>query len=199
MVCIKCGAPSVVQYKTGSLCAACFVQSVEKRVRQGLWAQSWVKPGDRLVLVHDGSTEAFVTERLVRGILGSMPVQLEVRRGDIGIVPVILSEFDRVVLPWDLDDEVRSRFSALLYGTRAESLPEDSVVKVLLGVQDWEVREYALLVGLPVTEPRALDRVDSFLARMEERVPGTKFALLKGLERWDSLSGALSENPAQRT
>jgi len=188
MLCVKCQKPVVVQYKTGGFCADCFTQSIEKRVRQGLWAQDWAKPDDRILLIHDKSTEAFVTERVVRQILGAMPVALDVKDATLQDAPALAAGYDKVVIPCDLDDELRGRFASLLAGgsERSTSHLPDSFVRPLVGVQDWEVREYAKLHGLPLTDSKQEDAAGALIASMEARVPGSKFALLKSLHEWEN-------------
>ncbi len=186
MNCVKCTAPVTVSYKTGGFCDGCFVESFEKRVRQSLWSQQWVRPGDRVLLINDGSIEGQVSERLLRQILGSMPVTVDVRAEEADS-----TQYQRIIIPTDLDDEVQLRLAGVLHGT--EAVTED-VVKFLVGVQDWEVKEYARVKGISspleaktATSPGSISQpARELIHQMEARIPGSKFALLRALDEWDA-------------
>ena len=179
MNCVKCTAPVTVSYKTGGFCDGCFVESFEKRVRQSIWSQQWVRPGDRVLLINDGSVEGQVSERLLRQILGSMPVTVDVRAEGTDS-----AQYQRIIVPTDLDDEVQMRFAGVLNGTEERMA---DVVKLLVGVQDWEVKEYAKIKGiLGVHGPSGTSDTIPLITKMEARIPGSKFALLRALDEWDA-------------
>ena len=173
MTCIKCARQEITTIKPiGNVCASCFCEIIEKRVRKELREFDWVKKGERVLLVNDGSQQAAVGIAIFRRILGSVPV-------DIKEAHSIDYSFDRVVVPWSADEEVERRLQRVFEGKK--EVEDVKVVHLMRTVMRDEIALYASVRGLQGV-PRKRSEFGAVLDRFDSRYPGMKLSLLRGVE-----------------
>ena len=90
----------------GDLCGICFTRQVEKRVRREVRTRFPFSKGEKILVVDDGSTSGFVTLDILKRILQSMPVQLEIKEkaSEEDFV-----QYDKIVVPWHGGGATRPR------------------------------------------------------------------------------------------
>ena len=146
-------------------------RAIEKRVRRDVRTKYPFSKGEHILVIDDGSNTAFVTVNLLKSILQTMPVQLEIKPQ----LPKDLEKYDKIVVPWNADDELQN-FLGELFENKPDHSPK--AIKLLEYVLQSEVDAYAKIKGYK-GKPKEKNKI---LEDLEKRFPGGKFALLKSKE-----------------
>ena len=99
--CNRCTKDSVGQIFKEKLCCSCFTTVIDKRIRKFARLNKLFSRNDKLLLMGD------LVNHVVRGIIGDMPVQIEVGQASRHVENVSEYEgkFNKIVIPWTMDDE----------------------------------------------------------------------------------------------
>ena len=123
-------------------------------------------------MIHDKTANGFVTIEILRSVLQTMPVKIEVREQEgCFAADEDFERYDKVVVPWNADDELQN-FLGELFEKKEDDSPRG--IKLLQCLLRSEVYAYAKIKGFDVEE-QSKDQ----WSEIEERYPGGKFALLK--------------------
>ncbi len=175
MLCQKCRKKeSNPETHLSSLCNGCFLEQIEKRVRKELRENDWVKKNERILLVKDNSKEFFVTECLFNSILKEFPLNVETVETEI--LSDKLDKYDKILIPWDMDDEISIFLNEIFNNERYGKAP-DKIIKLLKNVSDKEVELFAKLKGFTFGQKNKTPLQEA-MNLLEKKYPGSKFALL---------------------
>ncbi len=170
--CIKCKRPAKVHLKhLQHLCAHCFAEIIEKRVRKTLREHNWIQRMDAIAIIDDGTVRFAVTKYLLESISKDLPMKLTV---------VKESSTGKTVIPWSLNKEVEAKLKDLFgeASSQAQHLP------LLKNVTDEEIALFAKVKHLAGTVPEQSDLAKK-LTELEEKYPGSTFGLLKSFQDLD--------------
>ncbi|MBS3175856.1 hypothetical protein J4457_01325 [Candidatus Woesearchaeota archaeon] len=157
---------------------------IEKRVRKDCRSHKWFQKGSKVLLINDDSTEYHVEKAILQSILKEMPLTIEEKKVGIGWekdLLILAKDYDRVVIPKDMDDEILGFFEALFFNKQVENIPEDKIITILGNVSDAEVIAYAKAKNLPLKGGNK-DSLAEKLDQFEQRYPGIKFSIKKSIE-----------------
>ena len=179
MQCIKCSKPAKIDMKHlgGSLCPNCFAEVIEKRVRKSLREHDWIKPSDKIVLIDDGTLKSKVSICLLESIFKNQPFKIDFKKGTIQSAPELSKGYDKVIIPWNMDDTVEQFLDALLNNKK---VLKTRCIKLLINVSDEEITLFAKIKKIK-GKKRAKTRLGKMIDELEKRYPGSKFGLLKAI------------------
>ncbi len=184
MLCLKCQKKeSNPETHLSSLCNGCFLEQIEKRVRKELRKSNWIRKNDKVLLIINENKESFVTEYLFNSILKNFPINVEKEKTET--IASKLDRYDRIVIPWNMDDEATLFLNEIFENESYDNVP-DKVVKLLRNVSDKEVGLFAKLKGFPVEEPIKTN-LERAMDKLEKKYPGSKFALIKAKKQLKEL------------
>lgn len=181
MPCIKCKKPEKVDLKHlgGPLCYSCFAEVIEKRVRKSLREQDWLKPGQKVVFIDDSTLKAAVAKYLLKSIFKGQPFDIDFKKASISSVEKAAKGYDRIILPWSMDDETEQFLAALMDNKK---LPKAKYIKLLVTLLDEEIILFARIKKLE-GRIKKKSKLSRMLDDLEKRYPGSKFGLLRSFSR----------------
>lgn len=181
MSCIKCKKPAKIDLKHlgGPLCYSCFAEVIEKRVRKSLREQDWLKPGQKVVFIDNSTLKAAVAKYLLKSIFKGQPFDIDFKKASISYVEKAAKGYDRIIIPWSMDDETEQFLACLLDNKR---LPKEKYVKLLVNLSDEEILLFAKIKKLE-GKIKKKSKLGSMLDELEKRYPGSKFGFLRSMSR----------------
>ncbi|MBW3004659.1 hypothetical protein KY310_02410 [Candidatus Woesearchaeota archaeon] len=179
MKCIKCSRASKIDLKHlgGALCPACFAEVIEKRVRKSLRDNKWLKPADKIAYIDDGTLQSKAGICLIKAIFQNQPFNIDFKKGEIKSAEKLAKGYTKVIIPWNMDDEVTQFLDALF---NSKKVPKTKHIKLLLNVSDEEIAFFAELKKIK-GKSKAKTRLGEMLDNLEKRYPGSKFGLLRSI------------------
>ncbi|MBD3303575.1 hypothetical protein GF343_00355 [Candidatus Woesearchaeota archaeon] len=179
MKCIKCSKTAKIGLKHlgGSLCPSCFAEVIEKRVRKSLRDNKWLKPADRIIYIDDGTLQSKAGIHLINAIFKNQPFNICFKKGLIKSAARLSKGYDKVLIPWNMDDEVVQFLDALF---NAKKVPKKRHIKFLINISDEEIAFFAKIKKIKGTQ-KAKTRLGKMLDDLEKRYPGSKFGLLRSI------------------
>lgn len=177
MKCVKCGMKAGIDMKHlgGALCQGCFSEVIEKRAKKAFREHNWLRPGDKAVIIDDGSTKAKVCIFLTKATFKCQPFYFSIKKGILLAVQKLAKGHKKVIIPWNMDDEIELNLKAMFEGKKPEEL---QYIKPLLNVSDEEIRLFAKAKGIKGRK-KPKTQLGRMLDELEKRYPGSKFGLLK--------------------
>ena len=181
MKCIKCGKkPEISLSHIGKLCRPCFLGIIEKRVRKGLRIKKLIRKNDRILVVDNGSKESAVGGYLLKNIIKDLPVKITKIKTSKAITPKTTKRYDKVIIPWSLDDEAEE-FLEMLFNKKKKAKPGKKTIKLLKNVSEEEIELFAKIRKFRFRKAKKT-KIKQMLDNLEQRYPGYKFSLLKSTE-----------------
>jgi len=179
MKCIKCSKTAKIGLKHlgGSMCPSCFAEVIEKRVRKSLRDNKWLKPADKAVYIDDGTLQAKTGIYLIHTIFKNQPFNFSFKKGAIKSAARLSKGYDKVLVPWSMDDEVEQYLDALF---NAKKVPKTRHIKLLINVSDEEIALFAEIKKIK-GRPKKKSSLGKALDALEKRYPGSKFGLLRAI------------------
>ena len=177
MKCVKCRMKAGIDMKHlgGSLCPGCFAAVIEKRARKAFREHDWLRPKDSALIIDDGSTKAKACILLTKTVFKGQPFYFDIKKGSISCARKLAKGYKKVIIPWNLDDEIELKLRAVFDGKKPEELP---YIKPLLNISDEEIEYFAKARGIKCREsPKTA--LGKMLDELEKKYPGSKFGLLK--------------------
>ncbi len=172
MNCKKCSRPAKTHLKhLGDLCAGCFAEIIEKRVRKSMRENSWIQRKNKVFIVDNGTITFAVSKHLLENISKDLPMEISVVKEPCE---------GKVVIPWSLDNEIEGRLQELF----GEAEEKTQYIKLLKSVSDEEIITFAEVKQLKGTLPQK-GILGRKLSEMEQKYPGSKFGLLKSFQNLD--------------
>lgn len=179
MKCVKCRMKAGIDLKHlgGSLCPGCFTEVIEKRARKAFREHAWLRPKDRALIIDDGSTKAKACILLVKAVFKGQPFYFDTKKGKISDARKLAKGYKKVIIPWNLDDEIELKLRAMFEGKKPEDLP---FIKPLLNISDEEIEYFASIRKVKGRKsPKTV--LGRMLDDLEKKYPGSKFGLLKSV------------------
>ena len=182
MKCFLCGGKGVIKQQKGrDLCARCFSNIIEKRIRKHVRMNKLFKKNDRILVL--GGVNKF----LVESILKKLPVKLFFRkREDKEFVKK--NNINKIVVEWTLDDEVNEFMKAVLEGKKVKEKGK-KYVKLLKVVTDKELLFFAKFNKIKFKPKKKDEIVQIFLDEVEDEHPNIKYNLLNNISMLNRLTG----------
>ncbi|MBW2973116.1 hypothetical protein KY346_01850 [Candidatus Woesearchaeota archaeon] len=179
MKCIKCNKIASIDLKHlgGSLCSNCFAEVIEKRVRKSLRQHDWLKPKDKVLVIDDNSLKSKVSIYLLKSIFKGKPFNLSFKKGSVKSAEKLSKGYDKVIIPWNLDDEAEQHLDALFNNKK---IKKTRFIKLLLNVSDEEIDYFARIKKIRGRK-KAKTELGKKLDALEKRYPCSKFGLQKSL------------------
>jgi hypothetical protein len=180
MACIKCKKPAKADIKHlgGSLCPSCFSEIIEKRVRKSLRDNDWIKPKDKVLVIDDGTIKAKAGIYILNSIFNKKPFNITVKKGTIKGASKLAKGYNKVIIPWNADDEVEQFLDALF---NAKKILKIKNIKLLIKISDEELDYFAKTKKIK-GKKKAKSELGKKIDLLEKRYPGSKFGLLKSIE-----------------
>jgi len=177
MKCIKCSKQAKIDLKHigGSLCPACFAEVIEKRVRKGLREHTKLKPTDKILFIDDGTQKSKTGIYLIKSIFKNQPFKIDIKKGTIKSAQKLSKGYAKVIIPWNLDDEVEQYLDALLNNKK---IPKTKHIKFLINISNEEINYFAKIKKIK-GKNKAKTKLGKMLDNLEKKYPGSKFGLLK--------------------
>lgn len=179
MDCIKCGKKADISMKHlgGDLCSTCFAEVIEKRIRKSLREHDWLKPDDKIIIIDDGTLKAKVLIHLLKSIFKGQPFKFEIKKGAISSAEIPVKGRNKVIIPWNMDDEVEQYLNALFNNKK---IKKTKLIKPLLNISDEEIDYFAKIKKMK-GKKKAKTTLGNMMDDLEKRYPGSKFGLLKSI------------------
>ncbi len=172
MICLRCKKrdAAIELPHAGALCNACFLETIEQRVRKDLSKNCPLTRGEKVCLLTNETKESAVSKWMMERLSSKLNLVVEQRPL---ATPGVVSGFTKVFSPFDADD-VGSRFLEGIF----KGEPQHPTLSLLQGVLDSEVKLFADLRKLPY---QAMPEHPSTkaLRELEGFYPGSIFGLVK--------------------
>ena len=179
MKCIKCSKKVNISIKHlgGDLCSNCFAEVIEKRVRKSLREHDWLKPDDDIIIIDNSTLKAKVVVYLLKSIFKGQPFRFNIKKAEISSAEKIAKARNKVIIPWNLDDEIKQYLDALFNNKK---IKKTELIKPLLNISDEEIGYFAKIKKIKGRKtPKT--RLGKMLDNLEKRYPGSKFGLLRSI------------------
>ena len=181
MECIKCRKKAGISLRhIGSVCKSCFLKIVEKRVRKELRTKKLIRKNDRILVVDNGSKEFAVGHYLLKNIIKNLPVKIAKIKTNKAILPKTTKKYDKVIIPWSLDDEAEDFLNAL-FNSKKQTKSSKKAIKLLMNISDEEIGLFAKIKKFKYRK-RKKSKIKQMLDMLEKRYPGYKFSLLNSIK-----------------
>ncbi|MBW3001656.1 hypothetical protein KY338_00680 [Candidatus Woesearchaeota archaeon] len=179
MACIKCSRTAKIDLKHlgGSLCPSCFAEVIEKRVRKSLRDNKWLKPADKILYIDDGTLQSKVGIYLIKAIFQNQPFNIDFKKGTIKSADKLSKGYNKVLIPWNLDDEIEQYLDALF---NAKKVPKTKHIKLLINISHEEISYFAKIKKIKGRQ-KTKSKLGKMLDSLEKRYPGSKFGLLRSI------------------
>ncbi|MFH2021038.1 MAG: hypothetical protein ABIJ34_06485 [archaeon] len=180
MKCIKCNREVKLALQNQKVCNSCFCEIIEKRVRKELRLGKYIRKGDSVLIIDDGSAESRAAIYLLPLLLKDMPFKLLIKKSKY----TLGQEFDKskVIVPWNADKEGKYFLSCVFENKKLKFLGNfrlkgKQYIKLFLPCISEEVRSYANIKKLKFSEVKA-DKEASFFDNLAKKYPEIKFGFL---------------------
>lgn len=179
MKCVKCNKTADISLKHlgGSLCASCFIEIIEKRVRKVLREYERLRPSDKIIILDDNTLNAKMCTYMLQSIFRGQPFTFSIKKGSISSAEKLAKRKIKVVIPWNMDDEVEQYLDALFNGKK---IKKTRFIMPLLGISCEEIEYFAKIKGI-TGKSKAKTKLGRMLDELEKRYPGSKFGLLRSI------------------
>lgn len=177
MKCVKCNKKAGISLKHlgGSLCPGCFAEVIEKRIRRAFREHKWISPKDCVLVIDDNTLKARMAIYIISSIFKDRPFNFCFKKGSIDDAGRLSAKYDKVIIPWNLDDEIELSLKAVFEAKKPE---KTNFIKPLLNISDEEIEYFAKIKNIK-GEKKAKTKLGKMLDDLEKRYPGSKFGLLK--------------------
>ena len=94
--CTKCGNPNVIIKRKASgqaLCKDCFIESIEKKVKQTIKKENFIEKGDKVLVALSGGKDSVVTLEILNSYVKRHIIELCAVTIDEGIAPVPIAAY----------------------------------------------------------------------------------------------------------
>lgn len=159
------------------MCPSCFAEVIEKRVRKSLRDNNWLKPEDKILYIDDGTMQSGVGIFFINAIFKNKPFNFSFKKGTTKSAARLSKGYDKVLIPWSMDDEVEQYLDALF---NAKKVPKTNHIKLLINVSDEEIALFAKIKKIKGKQ-KAKTVLGKMLDNLEKRYPGSKFGLLRSV------------------
>lgn len=179
MDCVKCTKPAKISLKHlgGSLCASCFAEVIEKRVRKSLREHKWIKPKEKVLVIDDGTLKSKTGIYILKSVFSGLPFNMDYKKCSISSAGRLSKGYCKVVIPWSLDDEAEQFLDSLF---NCRKIPETDQIKLLINISEKEIDFFAKIKKISGRRnPKT--KLGRMLDELEKRYPGSKFGLLKAV------------------
>jgi hypothetical protein len=195
MACIKCKRNRVgirFAHLPGEVCAECFAEIVEKRVRRDVRIGRLFSDAKKILVLDEGSENAAVCSYFVKALNEYSDVEFISKKISslsklsgkeiAGLCRKLKA--DRVVLPWNGSQESEFLLKSMILKGGYEK-EDKRVIKLLKHLSQREVEMFAKINGLRYKARSGHYDADigSFLDKLEKESPDIRFALVKSFEK----------------
>jgi hypothetical protein len=173
MRCSKCVKEAVAE----EFCKSHFFELVEKRAKEAIRDIGWLKKGEKILVVNDGTAAGVASEYLLKKVVGGLPLKITVRRKIVQAVGA--KGFDRIILPYSLDDKIEIFLKAMFEQNKVKT---DKKQLLLAGhLANDELEQFLKLKHLTFRQKKK-SKLGLLLDKLEQRLPKTRFALARASE-----------------
>jgi hypothetical protein len=143
-----------------------FLEMIEKRIRKDLRTNKYLKPKEEVYLLNDGTKEYKTAKFFLKRIFGKYLKLKETKR--------MLKK--KIIIPTNLDREVKEKLEAFIKGKPLKRGKKE--IRILHNVLEEEINH----IYRGKKEPK-----NPLIEQLEQKYPGIKFSLLRGLETLEKL------------
>lgn len=179
MACYKCKKPARISlgHFPGKLCDSCFPKLIEKRVRKVIRTKKLFSKADKVMILDDGSKEVKVIQYLIQSIVPYLKLDISVQKINDRFMASIAKRGYKVILPWNLDNEVEYFFSMLF--TKMD-FKKTKTIKLLRNVSQEEIEIFASIKKIKGKTTKPYNKeINAMLNNLEKDHPDIKFSILK--------------------
>ncbi len=201
MKCIKCNNDSTVKTEDKYFCSSCFCEVIEKRFRKEIRRQEMfsrdmkkssvdknnsVAGNIKILIIDDNSEKAALNKYLLKEIVNDRRVKFKIKK--ITSFNALHeydknNEFDKMVIPWNIDDEVNGYIAYMLENKMISMKKDSRIIKPLIGVTTNEIILFLKIKKLSFKKNKEKDDIEIMIERLDNRYPGTKFSILKTIKK----------------
>jgi hypothetical protein len=171
----KTKLPKELDFYTEEMTKKKFLEVIEKRIRKFIRLNELFKPNDTIVILHDNSPAAFVTEHVLRELSLKLPLKILIRKK---LTKKILDTANKILFPINADDHIDA-FLNTIYFDKLEELYKEEFLSIVRHVAEKECYVFCKYLGLGKGKIKLKKHeLDIFDKPYHE----TKFATVKSIE-----------------
>jgi hypothetical protein len=186
MKCIKCSKDADVKIEDKNFCSDCFCEVIEKRVKKDVRNQrifstndkNKIKSGMNILILDDGY--------LLKSIIKDRRISLEAEKIKLFNIKKDYDpkkRYDKMIVPWNLDDEAAEYISSLLQGIMSKRKDDKKTIIPLIGVTDNEALIFSKIKKLKYKINKQHNDARIMIEKLDKKYPGTKFSILKTIRK----------------
>ncbi|MBD3203566.1 hypothetical protein GF327_04680 [Candidatus Woesearchaeota archaeon] len=193
MKCIKCSNKADYKIGTNPFCSQCFLLIIEKRVRKELRKKKLIKKNDKILVLDDDSHKSKNTIILLESILKDLPCSIKIKRTNYFLTQKIKTDCNKIIIPWNLDDECEYFFKCLFNKKNPEFIGHflfngKKHIKLLIDVTEKESITFAKIKSIDFKKSNKKSMVNNFLDKISKNHPETKYSLGKCIKTLKNLN-----------
>lgn len=187
MKCFKCGGVGKVRCEEKAFCGSCFCQIIEKRVRKEIRQGNLLSKNDKVLILDDNSERSALTKYLLKSIISDPTISVKIKKisaYDENKNYNQKNKFDKVAIPWVLEDEAKNYIKFFLENKKTKIMHEGDIIKPLIGVLEREAAAFAKIKNIKFKKSeKTKDDIEKMIEKMDKKYPGTKFSILKTIRK----------------
>ena len=159
------------------LCKSHFFELVERRAKEAIRGIGWLKKGEKVLVVNDGTAGGVASEYLLKKVVGGLPLKITVRRkvGQAGGA----KGFDRIAMPNSIDDKIEMFLRQVFEAKKLKRGKKE--LWLVEHLADNEIEQFLKLKNLKFRQKKK-SKLGLLLDKLEQRLPKTRFALARASE-----------------
>ena len=164
------------------LCRSHFFELVERRAKEAIRGIGWLKKGEKVLVVNDGTAAGVASEYLLKKVVGGLPLKITVRRklGQAGSA----KGFDRIVMPYSIDDKIEMFLRRMFENKKLKKGNKE--LWLVEHLANDEIEQFLTLKNLKFRQKKK-SKLGLLLDKLEQRLPKTRFALARASETFRKL------------
>jgi len=172
-ICTNCQAKATISlsYLDRHYCTKCFSEMIEKRVRKDIRINKKAGKEKEISLFNDKSKEFCVAKYILESVFSKSKVLKLVKK--VG---------NKTFVATNLDREVKSKLEEYLKGKKKKDIKG---AKILNNVTEEEIIQFCKIKNFKIGKKESKNNL---IEGIENKYPGTKFALGKSFTRIEKLS-----------
>jgi hypothetical protein len=172
-----------------NVCKSCLGKLVARSVKRSLKINSIIRKKEKVAFVDDGRAESKFLKQLLLKIINKYPMRIVfVKANTAKGLASLAKNYDKIIVSYCLEDSLNEFLTWLFLGkSKAEGgrllKSEARGSTVIIPLRKFTQQEISILTGKK-QRPKLSGNPLKFLEGIEEKYPGSKFALLKSAEKF---------------
>jgi hypothetical protein len=152
----------------------------EDRAKQAIREIGWLKPNEKILVINDGTAAGVAAEYLLSRVIGGLPAKITVKKKiSAGESAKNFGRFNRVIIPYSIDDKIEMFLRQMFEGEKLKKSKQE--LWLVEHLTDEEIEQLLKLKKLKFKQKKK-GKLGLLLARLEQRLPRTRFALARASE-----------------